>query len=59
MTESERLRIQCAWCGREMAPGANPTTHGICDACLARVSGQRALRRSHESAGVAARAAHP
>ncbi len=30
-----------------------------CDACLARVSGQRALRRPHDAGGVAARAAQP
>jgi len=38
MSEIERLRIECAWCGREMAPGGNPTTHGICEACLTRVT---------------------
>ena len=38
MSEIERLRIECAWCGREKAPGGNPTTHGICEACLTRVT---------------------
>jgi hypothetical protein len=27
------LRLACAWCGRELRPGVEPTSHGICDPC--------------------------
>jgi hypothetical protein len=27
------MRRVCAWCQRELAPGREPTTHGICEAC--------------------------
>lgn len=27
------LRLVCAWCTREIAPGIEPTSHGICRAC--------------------------
>ena len=29
-------RRVCAWCGRVLAPGAEPATHGICPGCFAR-----------------------
>lgn len=37
------LRVVCAWCRRELAPGANPaptTSHGICETCFARVEAE-------------------
>lgn len=27
------LRLVCAWCTKEIAPGVEPTSHGICRAC--------------------------
>jgi len=27
-------RVECAWCRTEMAPGREPTSHGICDPCI-------------------------
>ena len=27
------LRVVCAWCGREMRPGTDPPSHGICAGC--------------------------
>lgn len=27
------LRLVCAWCTKEMAPGIEPVSHGICGAC--------------------------
>ena len=29
------VRVVCAWCGAELAPGADPPSHGICDPCAA------------------------
>jgi len=26
-------RQECAWCGLELRPGIEPTSHGICDSC--------------------------
>jgi CRISPR/Cas system-associated protein Cas10 (large subunit of type III CRISPR-Cas system) len=31
------MRIVCAWCKREVRAGAEPTSHGICDACKVEV----------------------
>lgn len=28
-------RVECAWCGHIMAPGAEPISHGICPDCFA------------------------
>lgn len=28
-------RAACSWCGREMRPGVEPTTHSICRGCFA------------------------
>lgn len=25
--------VVCAWCGREVQPGATPASHGICSPC--------------------------
>jgi hypothetical protein len=30
---SQRLRQVCAWCGVQLAAGAEPVSHGICPAC--------------------------
>lgn len=27
------LRLVCAWCTKEMAPGIEPASHGICREC--------------------------
>lgn len=31
------MRIVCAWCQKEVRAGAEPTSHGICDPCKAKV----------------------
>jgi len=28
-------RVVCSWCRREMSPGSEPVSHGICPACRA------------------------
>jgi hypothetical protein len=35
MTGREPIRVVCAWCGAELAPGVDPPSHGICDRCAA------------------------
>lgn len=43
------LRIVCAWCQRVVQDGSEPTSHGICDECLAVQHEQIAmLQPSHE-----------
>lgn len=27
-------RVECAWCGVMLSPGAEPVSHGICPDCL-------------------------
>lgn len=27
------MRVVCAWCGRVLREGAEPTSHGMCAAC--------------------------
>jgi hypothetical protein len=26
-------RLACAWCGKEIKAGVEPTSHGICERC--------------------------
>lgn len=33
-------RLVCAWCARELRPGPEPTSHGICEACQAQALAQ-------------------
>jgi predicted RNA-binding Zn-ribbon protein involved in translation (DUF1610 family) len=30
-------RVECAWCGTEMSPGADPVSHSICPECDAKI----------------------
>ena len=32
-------RLMCAWCQVELRPGSEPTSHGICPDCEAKVRG--------------------
>lgn len=36
------MRVICAWCGRVMVDGPDPTTHGICRSCALRVGSPEA-----------------
>lgn len=37
VTDSTTMRAVCAWCGRVLRDGAEPTTHGICPVCRDRL----------------------
>lgn len=29
------IRVECAWCGKVLQEGVGPTSHGICQRCVA------------------------
>jgi len=33
---SNAMKCVCAWCGKVLREGAEPTTHGICAGCKAK-----------------------
>lgn len=45
------MTIICAWCGRTMAEGSGDVSHGMCEACEARiVSAVEQVQRETEAA---------
>ena len=42
---ADPLRIDCAWCSRMIREGAEPTSHGICPACAAKMREEHGLKK--------------
>lgn len=44
-------RIECAWCGVEIHPGPEPTSHGICPDCATGFKDEIERKRAADSPG--------
>jgi len=54
-SESDSLKVICAWCERIIRSGPGPVSHGVCDSCLPHVLAEVLERTDRTSdAGVGA-----